>query len=88
MIGEHGPRFQVPRELPCNTQSSTVWNVKALWGAEVMRFEVSAGCDEVRADLGELMSRGVRPGNRSLRHLARLIRGWAGNNRFSAAAHR
>ena len=74
VVREHGPSFELPAEVASHGEQTAMQNCQAICTAKVMCLQVSAGGDEVRAALGELMQRGVRPRSPRCWHAWRVAR--------------
>src|SRR5436305_14223054 len=85
MIREHGPSFELPREIPSDCEKSTLQNVETITRPKVMCLEIRSCRHEIGAGFGQLMSQCVRPGKDRISHRIRVGRPLLDNNSFPVA---
>ncbi len=72
VIGEHGPRFEIPIEIARHREQAAMKNGEPFAAAKMMLFEISASGDEVGRTLRKLVGGCVRPGGFGRRHDGRM----------------
>jgi len=68
VIGENRPCFELPAKVAGHGEESTMQNTNASCATEVVRLEVGAGGDEIRACRGKQVRWGMRPRRFRLGH--------------------